>query len=617
MDNNNPNLISLNQFRFESGYWCGMLQPSALFLINLSEKKIISSVLNEFDSFRSELFSVEDGAEISKIINEPYEQREPIIRSILEFTLSILLHMKMPIMSGVRSFKVTPRQSAEAWCVGIPAISRDIPAPMQAIIFACGLMNELARGSKIDKKILEIKIKELVDKFRRFAPAGVNTLRFLQAAHDEKIPWRHLGDNLYQFGWGSNSRWLDSSLTDEASRISVAIARDKVASLKILREAGLPVPKHQLVGSADQAAEIAGSLGYPVVIKPANLDGGRGVVAGLYTPDSVRRVYSEVASISRKILVEEFVVGSDYRLQVFRGEVFWVSHRSPAKIVGDGVRTVKELIERTNEERKRRSILKPFLAGDPMVEQGREQIHIDGEVLDRLHVQDLTLESIPEPEQEVRLRGAANVSLGGTRAGVLLDEIHPDNIELVTQAASILRLDLAGVDLLIPDISRSWREIGGAICEVNAQPQISGHLHRKLLPRLVPGNGRIPIVIILNLPKRLLDLVAIKGILSRNKIRLGWAQTISQCRSALLYPNINFLVWQLDKWPDKLSSWPVDKIDGVFIFSEENDPVDISQLLPIGVKRPDLCLTFNHGQFQSSEAMTETLVQRLLNINKK
>jgi cyanophycin synthetase len=74
--------------------------------------------------------------------------------------------------------------------------------------------------------------------------------------------------------------------------------------------------------------------------------------------------------------------------------------------------------------------------------------------------------------------------------------VHPDNLSLAVRATRLLRLDVAGVDLLIPDIGRSWLEGGASICEVNAQPQMFTTMHKPMLASLLGGtDGRIPVAI--------------------------------------------------------------------------------------------------------------------------
>ena len=79
---------------------------------------------------------------------------------------------------------------------------------------------------------------------------------------------------------------------------------------------------------------------------------------------------------------------------------------------------------------------------------------------------------------------------------VALAQVPPDNLDRAARAARLLRLDVAGVDLLIPDITRSWLDTGAAICEVNAQPQMFTSLHKPTLLSLLGGrNGRIPVLV--------------------------------------------------------------------------------------------------------------------------
>ena len=58
----------------------------------------------------------------------------------------------------------------------------------------------------------------------------------------------------------------------------------------------------------------------------------------------------------------------------------------------------------------------------------------------------------------------------------MTDEVHPDNREMAVRAATAIGLDVAGVDFITPDVTRSYREVGGAICEVNAAPGFRMHV---------------------------------------------------------------------------------------------------------------------------------------------
>jgi cyanophycin synthetase len=178
---------------------------------------------------------------------------------------------------------------------------------------------------------------------------------------------------------------------------------------------------------------------------------------------------------------------------VHGGELIWAAERLVAGVTGDGVSSVERLVEAMNADPRRvgpQAILRP--------------VPLDEEALDLLRGAGLDPASIPAAGRFVRLRHAANLASGGLPVAAF-DRVHPDNALLAVRAAAALRLDLAGVDLLIPDIARSWLETGAGICEVNAQPNIgavtSAHLYAQLLRRIVPASGRIPVVLVLGAPR--------------------------------------------------------------------------------------------------------------------
>lgn len=346
------------------------------------------------------------------------------------------------------------------------------------------------------------------------APRGFNSIHFLRAAFDLGMSWTRVVDNVFQVGWGARSRWLVSSLTDRTPSISAHLARDKTLTASVLRAAGLPVPAHFTARTPDEAAAMAAKLGYPVVVKPVDLDGGIGVAAHLTTEAAVRKAFESARQLSERILVERHVQGRDYRMQVVQGEVLGVLVREPGGVTGDGVRSVRDLVEAQNSERKLATDDRRFL----------KPVNFDDEAVAMLEARSMTGESVPVAGEFIRLRGAANVASGGVPIPVPLEIVHPDNFELAVRAVRALRLDLAGVDLLTPDISRSWREAGAAICEVNAQPQMFSTMHKPTLSRLMGGqDGRIPTIVLMGDDEGRTLGQHIRKALSDRRLVVGWA----------------------------------------------------------------------------------------------
>ena len=438
-----------------------------------------------------------------------------IISRLLSATTAILRSAGLPIFYEGTFTEQHAAQSLLFWRVVLPGLR---PADTAlALSWVCQLVNLILVGAASAALIAELPA--LIAKLTRHAPAGQNSLRFLQAAHDLGIPWRHVAMNVYQFGWGAQSRWLDSSFTDATSNIATRMARGKRATAALLRSAGIPVPHHALAADSAQAEQLAERLGYPVVVKPADQDGGKGVMPDLKDAASVRKAFTRAQKFSNAVLVEKHVAGNDYRLQVSNGEVYWAVRRIPGGVTGDGVQTVAELLANLNAEP---------LRGDPGSNALLKRIPLDEEAQDLLDKQGCALDRVPEAGRFVRLRRAANVASGGVIVPVL-DQAHPDNLALAVRAARVLRLDLAGVDLLIPDISRSWLESGAAICEINAQPQLSPQLPLYLLSKLVQRQGRIPTVIVLGYPVSESWFDGVQKMLSADGCCLGMATPDGVC----------------------------------------------------------------------------------------
>jgi cyanophycin synthetase len=296
---------------------------------------------------------------------------------------------------------------------------------------------------------------------------GPTTQALVDAARRRGIPATRLDEHsLIQFGQGANQRRIRASVTDRTGLVAAELAGDKAQAKALLQAIGCPTARGVVVRTADEAVIAAAGLKSPVVIKPLDGNHGRGVTTGLTEADAVRTAFDLAAAHSRRVIVEEQLPGRDHRILVVDGQVVAVAERIPAHVIGEGVQSVAQLVEAVNSDPRR---------GDGH-ENVLTRIRIDdAAALDALSRQALTAESVPEAGRFVMLRTTANLSSGGSAVD-RTDEIHPDNASIARRAALAVGLDVAGIDMLAPDISRSVRETGGGIVEVNAAPGLRMHL---------------------------------------------------------------------------------------------------------------------------------------------
>jgi cyanophycin synthetase len=313
------------------------------------------------------------------------------------------------------------------------------------------------------------------DEFIRFAQRralGPSTMALVRAAEERRIPWIRLNDqSLIQFGHGRYQQRIQATVTSRTSHIAVELASDKEETNRILGNLGLPVPRQRLVQHADDAVAAAERIGYPVVVKPYNANHGRGISIHLTTAEQVRAAFEVAQDHSRSVIVESFISGEDHRMLVINGELVAVAKRVPGHVVGDGIHTIEQLVDEVNR--------------DPRRGVGHEKVLtrlvFDHQAETLLASKGYTRETVPPSGEQVFLRSTGNLSTGGT-ATDMTDTVHPDNIEMAVRAVKAIGLDVGGVDFLTGDITGSYKEIGGAICEVNAGPGFRMHM--------APSEGR-------------------------------------------------------------------------------------------------------------------------------
>ena len=327
---------------------------------------------------------------------------------------------------------------------------------------------------------------EIITPFTAELPPGISTIPLLRSAYFKDIPIIHLGDGVYQLGWGSKARKLDRSTIDTDSAIGSKLSQNKVFTANILKMGGLPAPIHGIATTKESALNLSKKLTYPVVIKPIDLDRGEGVSVNIRNEVQLFEAFEHAITLSKSknIIVEKYVDGICHRLFMMNHELLYAVNRLPISVKGDGVKTVSELIDDANigEEKKA-----PWIRGKPFPR--------DEKAIEAIAQCGFDLNSVPSEETWVPLRDIESGRWGG-RSEDVTAFIHPSNLDIAIRACKLFELNVVGVDIITTDISKPWYETGAIINEINYAPMIGRsepsrkYLHT-YLDRLIGGNGRI------------------------------------------------------------------------------------------------------------------------------
>ncbi|MES2740961.1 MAG: cyanophycin synthetase [Pseudomonadota bacterium] len=364
-----------------------------------------------------------------------------------------------------------------------------------ALRTAVALVDALAHGRPYQLEAPMATLRQIVAAHA----IGPSTGAVLDAARRRGMPFFRLTPeaNLFQLGWGSRQKRLQATITGNTDHIAVGIAADKQLTKALLKEAAVPVPEGGLADSERHAVALFRKLGGPVAVKPLDGNHGRGVTALCATAEEVAAAFARARQHGRRVIVERHVTGQDYRVLVAGNQVVAAALRRPPAVSGDGLRSIRALVEQENRNPARgaghANILTRIALDEAAGDAVRKQGHAD-------------FEAIPARGQRVILRSTANLSVGGTAEDVT-DLVPQETRDLCVRAARKVGLDVAGIDLMCADIGAPLRAQGGAIIEVNAAPGIRMHQYPSagsprdaggaILEALHgSGDGRIPLIAI-------------------------------------------------------------------------------------------------------------------------
>ena len=392
---------------------------------------------------------------------------------------------------------------------------------------------------------------------------GPSTGAIVQAAEAHDIPYRRLtAGSLVQFGWGSKQRRIQAAETDLSSAIAESIAQDKELTKKLLHASGVSVPQGRPVSDAEDAWRAAQEIGGPVVVKPRDGNQGKGISVNIQTREEVMAAYHTAIEFRDDILVERYLPGHDYRFLVIGDKLIAAARRDPPQVIGDGIHTVRELVNIVNADPRRGEGHATSLT----------KIRFDDIALARLALQGMNADTIPPRGTRVVLRNNANLSTGGTATDVT-DDVHPELAAAAVAAAQTVGLDICGIDVVCDTVLKPLEDQGGGIVEVNAAPGLRMHLSpsygkgravgEAVIAMMFPDgdNARIPVVAVAGTNGKTTTVRLIANILTRNGLRVGMTSTdgvyiegrridTGDCsgpksaRNVLLHPDVDAAVFE-------------------------------------------------------------------------
>lgn len=252
---------------------------------------------------------------------------------------------------------------------------------------------------------------------------------------------------------------IQATKTSKDSYIFPFIVNDKEFVKQLLRKNNLDAPDGIVIENSMTKSTkeklINKYIGKKVVIKPKTTNCGVGITIldKITTSSEILEAIEYAFQFDDNVIVEDYKTGKEYRFVVIDGKCISVAYRRSASVLGDGKKTIRELMADKDKEPWH------YILDNPMV--------IDEPLKIFLKNQGLTIESIPKKDKRIFLRRNSNCSTGGE--SVDMTEKMPENFKKIAEKATqLFEAKICGVDILIEDINNPEY----SIVEINENPGI-------------------------------------------------------------------------------------------------------------------------------------------------
>ena len=248
---------------------------------------------------------------------------------------------------------------------------------------------------------------------------------------------------------------------------TIMVMDDKLLTKKLLSKAGIFTPDGNSYTNIEQAL-----IDYPIysntaiIIKPnvSHLGVGVSLLKSDFKIEEYRQALILAFSFNGQIIIEDYFQGNEYRFFVIDGESAAILSREPANVIGDGQSTIRQLVDKKNQDPLRGVGYKMPL----------EKISFGAIETRHLALQNLTVDSIIEDKNKIYLRKNSNISTGGD--SIDYTDLIPNSYKRVAaMAANAIGARICGVDMIIKNINNPYTENNYAVIELTSNPAI--HIH--------------------------------------------------------------------------------------------------------------------------------------------
>jgi len=395
----------------------------------------------------------------------------------------------------------------------------------EAGLYAAKAAVNLVNALLVDRPFDVGRAVEQIVAIREERLLGPSTQAIVEAAKERGIPFIRLDEhNLVQLGDGKYQKRIRATITEETGLIPVETAANKYLTVRMLEAAGVPVPETIKASSAAKILAFYEEAQAPLVVKPCVGNLGHGVSLNLASSAAIDKAVGRALAVDDEIVAQPHIEGDTFRLLVVDFKFVAAVRLTPPAVIGDGVRTIAQLVDELNADPRRAVGDKTCLT----------RIELDGSTAAILEDGGLDFEAILPLGRKLELKVSRSLKIGGASEDVT-DLVHPANRALAERASRNIGLNVAGIDIVAPSISEPIVESAGVVVGVSAAPDFRMHLmpaagqSRSVADPFVdmlfqPGaKARVPIVAITGTRGKTIAARLLDHCLSRSGRRVGLA----------------------------------------------------------------------------------------------